>query len=93
MYIVMVFFDLIGSMTLYFSTHLIPLPTYLSISVPTIPVDILRGTCLQAVVGVGSASLVSITALPSIGQGRAGAGTELRKLTGTDFEGFSESEI
>ena len=83
MYIVMVFFNLIGSMTLYFSTHLIPLPTYLSISVPTIPVDILGGTCLQAVVGEGSASLVSITVLPSIERGRTGTGTELRKLIGT----------
>ena len=80
MYIVMVFVDLIGSMTLYFSTHLIPLPTYLSISVLTIPVDILGGTSLQAVVGEGSAG-VSITALPSIERGRTGAGTELRKLT------------
>ena len=72
-----------SSMTFYHSTHSILLETGSSICVPTIPVDILLGTLCLAVEGEGSASLVPITALPSIERGRTGAGTEFRKLTGT----------
>ena len=75
------------SMTYYHSTHSTLLETGSSICVPTIPVHILGGTLCLAVVGVDSASLVPTTALPSIERGRTGAGTELRKITGTGLYG------